>query len=217
MVEIIGQYVNPQEAATHALNLVTKFLLKENHEKREITKKYTPNSDSSLRAAKSTALAIAVFDIDDTLLHDLTHQPSRSGVIPNVAIVQLAKRLYDINVEVHLITARLDCKEMREASIHEMNELGIKYHSLTLAPPSARRNMTSVSKWKMSTRMSIARQDENNPIALTVGDQWGDMVVLKNDDAIDHLDEKYRAYTCPYILMRPGDGVSLWGLKLPAK
>jgi hypothetical protein len=97
--------------------------------------------------------------------------------------------LYELGVEIHLITARLDCKEMIEASKEEMKELGVKYHSLTLAPPYARKNMASVSQWKMLTRKSIAKLDTHNPIVLTVGDQWGDMVVLKTDDNIDEYND----------------------------
>jgi len=217
MVEIIAQFDNGEDAATHALNLVVKFLLKKNSEKHAITQKYTPNSASNLRSARNSAPALVVFDIDDTLLHDLDRSVTKGAVIPNTAIVNLAKRLYEIGAEVHLVTARLDCKEMVEASKHEMDVLGIKYHSLSLAPKSARISMATVSKWKMSTRLRIARQDVHNPIALTVGDQWGDMVVLQNDYTIDELDNKFKSYIIPYILMRPGDGVSLWGLKLPAK
>ena len=124
--------------------------------------------------------------------------------------------MYELGVEIHLITARLDCKEMIEASKEEMKELGVKYHSLTLAPPYARKNMASVSQWKMLTRKSIAKLDTHNPIVLTVGDQWGDMVVLKTDDNIDDLNDAFKVYEKPYVLCRPEDKVSLWGLKLPA-
>jgi hypothetical protein len=221
MIKVLGQYSDGMQAATHALDLVVKFLQMSNEQKEEITNLYAPFS-SKTRTSKGCAPALATFDIDDTLLYDLgdARAPNDFSVKPNASIVLLLKRLYELGIEIHLITARLDCKEMIDASKEEMKELGIKYHSLTLAPAYARKSMASVSQWKMMTRKSIARKDECNPIVLTVGDQWGDMVVLDSDDRIDMLNEEHdldHEYAKQYLVMRPNDKVSLWGLKLPAK
>jgi hypothetical protein len=137
----------------------------------------------------------------------------------NHIVVDLMLRLVQIGAAVHLVTARLEEAAYIEETKKELESLGIifekHYSSLTLAPAKYRTNMAAISKWKMETRRKIAKE-LRAPITLTVGDQWGDMIVLKTDEDIKTLNEKHKANDLPYILLRPSDGVSLWGLKLPA-
>ena len=65
------------------------------------------------------------------------------------------------------------------------------------------------------TRKEIA-QSYKCPITLSVGDQWGDCLVLNKDQDLETLDTIVGVESTPYILMRPHDQVSLWALKLRA-
>jgi hypothetical protein len=126
-----------------------------------------------------------------------------------------------LGVEIHLITARRDDEEMRQITLEELHgkdpEINVKgmYKSLFMAPEKERESMSTISRWKMESRKSIA-QLYKCPITLSVGDQWGDCLVLNVDEDLDKLDDIVGVEEEPYVLMRPHDRVSLWALKLRA-
>lgn len=216
-MDILGQYTDGGEAVTHALRLVVAYMLEfeEQKDKEHLAGTYAPQAIGRIKRHKH-ASAVVVFDIDDTLLFDVQTASTRAqNVIPHQVVVDLLLRLRQLGADIHLVTARLNEAEIVRETEAELRTLGLAYETLTLAPERARGSMAAVSLWKMQVRKRIA-VERRSPITLTVGDQWGDMVVLREDDQIDELDNQFTAHTLPYILLRPHDNVSLWGLKLPA-
>ena len=235
-LEIIGQYDHGREAVEHTLKLMISYLLSNvNTEKLAIKNaphSIVPSAPIRLEFMSEEDLdqnqnvfkigvgprAIACFDIDDTILHD---SDSKSGIEPNFAVLQLLHRLYELNVEIHLITARKDDEEMRQITLEELHgkdkEINLKgmYKTLSMAPEKDRESMSTISRWKMQRRKHIA-QYYKCPITLSVGDQWGDCLVLNSDEDLDKLDTIVGVEEQPYVLMRPHDKVSLWALKLRA-
>jgi hypothetical protein len=223
-LEIIGQYAHGTEAVEHTLKLMISYLLS-NVNTAKLAAKNAP--EALLTQPKTNAIetnlfnvprAIACFDIDDTILHD---SDAPSGIEPNFAVLQLLHRLHQLNVEIHLITARRDDEEMRKITLEELHgkdrEVNVEgmYKSLSMAPEKTRESMSTISRWKMESRKAIA-QLYKCPITLSVGDQWGDCLVLNVDEDLDKLDDIVNVKDEPYVLMRPHDRVSLWALKLRA-
>jgi hypothetical protein len=89
-------------------------------------------------------------------------------------------------------------------------------HPVMLCPEYARKTMATVSEWKSLARQNIANHN-GAPITLTVGDQWSDLIQIKIDDDLTTLDDTFATPECPYVLVRPNDGISLLGLKLKAE
>ena len=225
-LEIIGQIAHGQEAVEHTLKLMIAYLLS-NVNTTKLANENAPdalalksedNIETHELEEKQSPRAIACFDIDDTILHD---SDSTSGIEPNFAVLQLLHRLHELGVEIHLITARRDDEEMRQITLEELHgkdpEINVKgmYKSLFMAPEKERESMSTISRWKMESRKSIA-QLYKCPITLSVGDQWGDCLVLNVDEDLDKLDDIVGVEEEPYVLMRPHDRVSLWALKLRA-
>ena len=220
---ILQKYDDPQEAVTHALKLVHSYM--ELDSKDSIAKKYTPNIFNRLKSVRKTS-AIVCFDIDDTLIFDVSNVRNPKKINPNLHVIKLMERLSQLGAEIHLITARVNDpdfiietkKELELYGIfeNESGRPGALYKSLTLAPNRVRTTMASISNWKMVIRKRIATACKRS-ITLTVGDQWGDMVVLKHENQIDQFDKEHSVHEKPFIILRPQDGVSLWGLKLPAR
>jgi len=224
-LEIIGQFAHGQEAVEHTLKLMIAYLLS-NVNTTKLANENAPDALASnnkdetdeTTEAQLKPRAIACFDIDDTILHD---SDSTSGIEPNFAVLQLLHRLHELGVEIHLITARRDDEEMRQITLEELHgkdpQINVKgmYKSLFMAPEKERDSMSTISRWKMESRKSIA-QLYKCPITLSVGDQWGDCLVLNVDEDLDKLDDIVGVEEEPYVLMRPHDRVSLWALKLRA-
>jgi hypothetical protein len=145
-----------------------------------------------------------VVDIDDTLIFD----DGRST--PNVQVKELIAALLAKQYKVHLVTARLHDADMVRATKQELKKLGIEYTSLKLAPAKAREDSASISEWKALQRKAHA------PVALTVGDQWSDIVRLESDDDLVKLDYTHGVHKTPWILVDPEDGVTSLGFKLMA-
>ena len=208
MPTIVRQFDDGKQAAKAALKLVEEYLklVPSQSQREKMIAKYA----HCVGKGGSQASAIAVFDIDDTLVFDM--QPMS---VPHPAIVNLLQDLHNLGVSIHLVTARLDEPSMHDETLNELRRLGIKYKSLHLAPAEARITMPHVSEWKMRTRRNIATE-HSCAVTLTVGDQWGDMVVLEDEKSIDKLDREFGTRVLPYLIVRPEDNVSLWGLKLPA-
>ncbi len=156
---------------------------------------------------KALDVPLVVFDIDDTLLRsDSSHVHE---------VVKLYNRLRDLGAKVHLVTAR--ASSMYNYTVAELKRMKITgyVHPVMLCPEHARKNMVTVSEWKSIARQSIANYN-GAPITLTVGDQWSDMIQIKNESDLTTLDETFATPEKPYVLMQPNDGISLLGLKLKA-
>jgi hypothetical protein len=227
--QVLGQYSDAYSAVTHCIKLVNSLLntlvpdAEENKNKvahetlKLISECYAKNVTLKKHSSSSsTKNGVAVFDIDDTVLLD-DSSTSRNVTIPNSMIIELFKKLKNLDIEIHFVTARLKCDEMIEETKKELETLGLEglYDTLSLAPQNHRKNLATISLWKMNQRKKIAEKS-NQCIILSVGDQWGDLIVIKSENDIKTFDDKYRSYSAPYIVIRSNDGVTLWGLKLPS-
>lgn len=145
------------------------------------------------------------FDIDDTIIFDDYRNT------PNVQIVQMVLFLQKNGYNIHFITARVDNAEMRQQTKKEIKSVGITLKSkdtLSLCPAKSRESMVHISQWKYLTRKQIKN------VAVSVGDQWGDSVLIQAEDDIDKLDKLCNVKMTPWIVLQPDDGVSILGLKL---
>ena len=218
-IEVLGQYEHGAEAVHHALNLVISYLISVDLKESTPDKIALKNAPLALLNETSTAdtvpSAIACFDIDATLLFD--EENATLGIEPNRNVLMLLNRLHELGVEIHLITARRNDEEMRLETLKELHSSAIniegKYKTLSLAPERHRSNMSTISRWKMECRRLIAMR-YRCPITISIGDQWGDIVVLRTEDDLDKLDEVVGTENMPYVVVRTHDGCGLWGLKL---
>lgn len=148
-----------------------------------------------------------VFDIDDTIIFD----DYRGSM--NHQIVSLLRILQDRGYKIHFVTARHI--SMRAETEKELREKGVKYDTLALCPDATRKaaespnGMAIIAQWKHSERAL------HKPI-LSVGDQWGDMILLTQDSDIDRLDKECNSKEYPWHIVKPNDNVTTYGLKLMA-
>jgi hypothetical protein len=202
-MEIVRKFNDSNAAVTFILKLVIKFLLSTN--KKQIVKEHT-------EAELNNDTLVAIFDIDDTLIFDVQKKGKKNKILPNEPVLKLMRRLDSLGIEVHLITARLNEPEVVKMTQRELQQVNAVYHSLTLAPERVRTSMTAVSAWKRQTRYDIANE-KKTVVLLSVGDQWGDIVQLRQEEEIDAFDKRYGSDV--YMILRPHDKISIWGLKLP--
>ena len=157
-----------------------------------------------------------VFEIDDTLIF----ADNRKKPTVNAQIIALLSYLYKSGYKIHLVTARLDDDEMRQFTNEELSKIKIPtdddkkktlvsiIKSLSLCPESDRETGVSISKWKASCRNRL------KPVALSVGDQWSDLFVLKDETDFDTLDRDYEVDQYPWVVVEPQDNITFLGLKL---
>lgn len=142
-------------------------------------------------------------DIDDTLIFD----DGRSSL--NNQVVTFVQELYKAGAKVHLITAR--SKEMDRATKNELQLAKIKFTTLDVAPERARASVKTTSEWKYSKRKEYAIA-EKNPISLSIGDQWTDLVRVASDADLEALERRYQS---PWNVVKIKDeNVTQYGLKL---
>lgn len=207
-VQHIKSFAQAQAAADLAYRYVRAY--QERQLSPNVTQKHA--SLAPVSKAETRPKPAVVFDIDATLLHDTDDVKTPAKPIPS--IVELLNRLQSDGASIALVTARLDDASMRRDTENTLKTLGISgWKHLHLAPESARVNMAAVSHWKHKTRNEIAKK-ERGPIVLSVGDQWGDLIPLSAEKDIDDMDEAFGVRHAPYLLVRPHDGVTMWGLKL---
>jgi predicted secreted acid phosphatase len=161
---------------------------------------------------------VCCFDIDDTIIGDKDDDGVR---LPET--IELFNVLVREGVRVVLITARSRSAENERWTREQLARHGIAgYADLQLAPEKFRRTMADVSKWKLATRQAAARA-AGAPVILSVGDAWSDLVQLRDDDDFDVLDDSLVAHAAQaglaperaqWAIVRPNDGLSLWGVKL---
>jgi predicted secreted acid phosphatase len=143
-----------------------------------------------------------VVDIDDTLIFDDAH------LTPNVQVKNLVASLKQQQYAIHLVTAR--GISMQSITKSELKKLGIQYDSLAHAPERMRKNMVTTSQWKFQQRQ------KHGPIALSIGDQWTDFLVIETEDDLVRFDVLHGTAQTPWILVDPEDGVTSLGMKLLA-
>lgn len=146
-----------------------------------------------------------VFDIDDTLIFD----DNRKKPTVNAQIVALLTFLNKAGYKIHLVTARLNDADMVEYTKRELAKIEIpQWDSLSLCPEAYRETTVLVSKWKAMCREKL------KPVALSVGDQWSDLMVLKNEEHFDFLDTYHQVQKFPWVVIEPEDNITFLGLKL---
>lgn len=146
-----------------------------------------------------------VFDIDDTLIFDDSRQT------PNVQIKHLLEVCRAHGCKVHLVTAREKSADVIKWTRDELRRHGIQYDTLALAPRKQRESMATIAAWKHSQRAKHA------PVLLSVGDQWGDSVLIASDEDIDALNERHNVlHSGPWVLFHVNDAVTHYGFKLMA-
>lgn len=180
-----------------------------------------------LQYTKQVDKPVIVFDIDDTLIFDNDDRPpsflkmkgsdkygkNRSG--ENKPLTRFLRDAKMAGSRIHLVTARINDADMREYTIQQLSAIGITpsvYETLSLAPDSARGSMEDVSVWKRAARSHISLIHKK-PVTLTVGDQWGDVVIVGSND----IDMHDNAAKKPFSFVRVKDSAGLWGLKLPSR
>lgn len=173
-----------------------------------VVAKYTALSDAIQHACRiisehQKGVASVVFDIDDTIVFDDGHET------PNIQIKHLLTVVKAYGFQIHLVTARESSATNIKWTRDEMRRHGIIYDTLALCPKKMRASMDVVAKWKNDERLKHA------PVILTVGDQWGDLMLLNDESDIDKLDKQHNTVGTPWLLIKMLGG---YGLKLmPAR
>jgi hypothetical protein len=187
--KVLGQYQALMPAVQHVCSLLS------NH---------VADNWTSGGAAEAPKPLHAVFDIDDTLIFDDNRQT------PNLQVKHLLEVARAHNCKIHLVTAREKNAEVIKWTRDELRRHGIQYDTLALAPKKTRETMATIAAWKHSERAKHA------PVLVSVGDQWGDILLLTDEADIAALDDKHKAQHAPWLVVMPNDGVTVYGLKLMA-
>lgn len=151
----------------------------------------------------------AVFDIDDTLIFDMNDTKGLS----NPMIIRLVSLSNYLNIEVHLVTARLEEPATRAYTLNQLKKHGLHqgshYKTLALASETDRTDMKSVSLYKHRER-----HRHNSKLLFSIGDQFGDGFVLSSDQDIDTLGKKLNVNENPYLIFKVKN-MDYYFLKLP--
>jgi hypothetical protein len=111
-------------------------------------------------------------------------------------------------LDIHLVTARMKRPDVTRWTRAQLERHGIEYNTLALAPEESRASMAAVAQWKHQQRAS------HGNVFLSVGDQWGDMMLLTDESQIQKLDMTYTVDQGPWVIIMPNDGTTRYGLKL---
>jgi len=204
MEKLVHNFKNDGEAAAEFA-----FGLVKAHSRSKISKKLCKDY-SSFNCNTKNPPPVIVFDIDDTLLVKKTK--------PNKPIINLFNKIKDdksLHAHIYIVTARMNTPSYVEETRKEL--LGVDvygFRDLIHAPNKYRNNLGDVAVWKQDERIASVLNSKSPYVVLSVGDQWGDILPLKSESEIDTLNKMYGDKN--YSLMRTNDGISLWGLKLPA-
>jgi len=149
-----------------------------------------------------------IFDIDDTLISENSY--------PLVGVVDFLKFCKEKGCAIGLVTARH--KSLRDITGDELK--GVKIikgedyapEDLFFCPQEYRTSYVKISQWKESARLFLRNKYKH--VFCTVGDQWTDLIKIKDEDERKRLDEVYSSQITPYSLFLIHDGISKYGLKL---
>jgi hypothetical protein len=155
-----------------------------------------------------------VFDIDDTLVRDVDSDSARKTEAIS-EVCSLLFMFHRMGCIIGLVTAR--STSMREETISELASLNINYSiydasNLLFCPEEYRKSFTQISKWKKSARYFIKTLSKRKMLC-TIGDQWTDLIAIKDDSYKQLLDQAYGSDKLR--LLRLHDGISIFGIKLP--
>ena len=146
---------------------------------------------------------VAVFDIDETLLINLS-ATNEDAIRPNPPIVALAQDLLKSGKwKVHVVTARPASKANMDWSVKQLEQIGIptaKLAGFHMMPPRSH----SASRFKENARKRIAT---TGTILLSVGDQWGDLMRRGQSAAGEKP---------TYLIENPAP-TTAWSIKLPQR
>jgi hypothetical protein len=167
-------------------------------------------TEVQLRVADSlrTGGGCIVFDIDDTIISEESY--------PLAEVIALLKFSKKNGCAIGLVTARH--RSMRKITGDELKGVqileGQDYlpEDLFFCPDAYRTSYVKISQWKQSARKFLKNKYKN--ILCTVGDQWTDLVEIKDELERKRLDEAYSTQITPYLLFELYDGISMYGLKL---
>jgi predicted secreted acid phosphatase len=206
-IQAVRSFTDLGAAANLAYNFVKAYA-----ERAHAPKLAKQHARSLPSVAPKAHLPLVVFDIDATLLNE--SETGKAPAVPIKQTLELLKKLQKLGVHLALVTARLEESQMRQDTERTLKALGLQpWNHLLLAPPAARVNMAAVSRWKHSKRAELARSLKQ-PVVLSVGDQWGDLLPLRADKDIDAMDSAFGVRHAPFQLVRPHDGFTMWGLKV---
>ncbi|CAE7761820.1 unnamed protein product, partial [Symbiodinium sp. KB8] len=177
--------------------------------------------DAAHAARPAGVPLVAVFDIDDTLIC--------SNDRINTPMLQLLRGKWTV-------------EQLQRAGIPPA-----MYNALYLCPAHARDTAPAVTAWKAAARARVAadaakwaqgihgvmgdaseQSSDAVPVALSVGDQWWDVMPNPTHEEaarlaaageafqpVPYLRSGLRASVDEYCLVRVNDGITLFGLKLP--
>ena len=150
-----------------------------------------------------------VFDIDDTLIES----EMGNGIKETKELANFCKKN---NIPTFFITARLKEKDVIRDTLRELRDQGIEVEeeNLKLSPASWRESFTKISQWKRNVREKISKS-LGHKITFTLGDQWGDIFSI-NENEYKTLNKEFYGVQKkkPIAILVRGDDVSLWGVKL---
>lgn len=225
-------------AAKYAESVVLRYCEWSEEERRTVTAIQTPrvhprlvdvsetsNTSDMSNMAKYPADAVhIVADVDDTVvISDDAFGDDKA--VPLAPVVVLLRRLakhpvYGPRVHIHFVTARLHDPEDPSNKDWTTQQLEIirapPHKTLHLAPAESRKSRVAISQWKFQVRERIARE-AGAPIVLTIGDQASDLFPIARDTDFEAFDSLMDSKRMPFGIVQPGDGVTLWGLKLRAR
>jgi hypothetical protein len=185
-VQVVDTFRTAAEASCRAMNLLHAYRLK--------------NPGRPL---------VVVFDIDETILRNVRRD---EYFHINPAVFTLHEMAAGIGAKCYLVTARPDAPENRAWTEAQLRAMGTaRYERLYLCPDAERDTPVTVSGFKARCREEIAREN-GACVTLTVGDQWSDLFRLRTE--ADLRKHTRLVKSAPYSIVRPNDGISVWGLKL---
>lgn len=199
--------------------------------------------DAAHAARPAGVPLVAVFDIDDTLIC--------SNDRINTPMMQLLRHIAALpHTFIGFVTAREHDAEVEQWTVEQLQRAGIPpamYNALYLCPAHARDTAPAVTAWKAAARGRVAadaakwaqgihgvmgdaseQSSDAVPVALSVGDQWWDVMPNPTHEEaarlaaageafqpVPYLRSGLRASVDEYCLVRVNDGITLFGLKLP--
>lgn len=149
-----------------------------------------------------------VFDIDDTLVSQESY--------PLQDIVRFLHFCKKQGFIIALVTARHSSMniitKVELQGINIIQGRDYKAEDLFFCPDSYRVSYVKISQWKQSARKFL--KNKYKTVFLTVGDQWTDLITIKDEKDRRHLDQAYSTFTHPYLVFKLYDGIANYGFKL---
>lgn len=152
-----------------------------------------------------------VFDIDATILFNTKKTKVCDGALPNPLMMDIYHRALKNNIAVYFVTARREYPSNYAWTTKQLKCVGAGRYAQLRMRPKSYNTASKVSQFKLAARRAIMKESNRN-IILNMGDQWTDLVSIKNNaeiDALINLDNK------SYWFFQPSNENVEWALKLP--